>query len=113
MKLKAFAVAGLAAAALGLVAAPSASAASIDGGCSAKAHLDNLGRPTAESTCSGRLPSGAAHRAKITCDVVMGSRETVVRSTYWGPWVGPGQTSSVRCGFKSYLASYSSEVRGA
>ncbi|MGV9269874.1 hypothetical protein ACWDRR_35075 [Kitasatospora sp. NPDC003701] len=113
MKFKAAVLVGVTAVGMALAAAPAASAASIDGGCSARAQLDNLGRPTAESTCSGRLPSGAAHRAKITCDVVTGSRESVVRSTYWGPWVSPGQTSSIRCGFKSFLVGASSEVRGA
>ncbi|MGW6859026.1 hypothetical protein [Streptomyces xanthophaeus] len=114
MKFKSVLVAVVAASALGTIGAPAASAApagGIDGGCRATARLDGLGRPTATSTCSGRFASGATHRAVITCDVVQGVREHVVRRTFHSGWASTGSSATVGCGFKAYLVGSSSEVR--
>ncbi|MFJ3878287.1 hypothetical protein ACIPW5_12590 [Streptomyces sp. NPDC090077] len=116
MKFKSVVIAVTAASAMALLGAPAASAAptgGIDGGCKATASLDKLGRPTATSRCSGRFPSGAAHRAVITCDIVQGAREHVVRRTFRSDWATTGSAVSVGCGFKAFLVGASSEVKGA
>ncbi|MFD0380965.1 hypothetical protein, partial [Streptomyces sp. NPDC127112] len=76
MKLKSVIIAVVAASATAVLGAPAASAApagAAAGGCKATAVLDGMGRPSATSRCSGQFPSGAAHRAVITCDVVQGA----------------------------------------
>lgn len=116
MKFKSALLAVAAASTLGVVGAPVAVAApagGIDGGCHATADMDGLGRPNVTSTCSGRFPSGAQHRAVITCDTVQGVREHVVRRTYHSGWTSTGSKATVGCGFKSFLVGFSSEVTGA
>ncbi|GLV83719.1 hypothetical protein Slala03_34080 [Streptomyces lavendulae subsp. lavendulae] len=101
---------------LGLVGAPAAAAApagGLDGGCRATADMDRLGRPEVTSACKGRFPSGAAHRAVITCDTVQGVREHVVRRTYRSKWAPTGSKAKVGCGFKSFLVGFATEVKGA
>ncbi|MEU9944674.1 hypothetical protein [Streptomyces lavendulae] len=116
MKFTSVLVAMALASALGAFGAPAASAApagGLDGGCKATADMDGLGRPNVTSRCSGRFPSGAAHRAVIVCDTVQGVREHVVRRTYHSKWTSTGSHAKVGCGFKSFLVGFSSEVKGA
>ncbi|WP_157880376.1 hypothetical protein [Streptomyces katrae] len=49
----------------------------------------------------------------ITCDVVQGAREHVVRRTYRSDWAPTGSPVTVGCDTKAYLAGFSSEVKGA
>lgn len=80
--------------------------------CKAYASMDKLGRPTAYSTC--KAGSGKAvkqHRAVIKCDQVQGAREHVMTWTLYGPWVGPGQKSHVRCGTKNFLRGFSAQTK--
>ncbi|MEU9179574.1 hypothetical protein AB0C90_22465 [Streptomyces sp. NPDC048550] len=101
---------------LGVSGAPIAAAApagGMDGGCRATADMDRLGRPNVTSACKGRFPSGAVHRAVITCDTVQGVREHVVRRTYHSGWTSTGSKAKVGCGFKSFLVGFTSEVKGA
>ncbi|MFJ6720992.1 MULTISPECIES: hypothetical protein [unclassified Streptomyces] len=102
----AFGIAGAAPA----VAAPAGAA---KGTCKATADMDRWGRPNVTSACSGRLPSGARHRAVIICDTVQGVREHVVRRTYHSHWTPTGSKAKVGCGFKSFLVGFKSETRGA
>ncbi|MFF4368477.1 hypothetical protein [Streptomyces sp. NPDC001594] len=100
-----------AASAMAVLGAPAASAApagGVDGGCKATADMDKLGRPNATSRCGGRFPSGAAHRAVITCDLVQGAREHVVRRTFRSDWAPTGSPATVRCGFKAFLVGFNS-----
>ncbi|MFG2620621.1 hypothetical protein ACGFXC_23710 [Streptomyces sp. NPDC048507] len=116
MKSNSLAAVVAALAALAAFAAPAASAApagGLGGGCKATADLDRLGRPNVTSRCTGRFPSGAAHRAVIICDTVQGAREHVVRRTYHGKWTPTGSHAKVGCGFKSFLVGFSAEVKGA
>ncbi|CAM5450553.1 hypothetical protein [Streptomyces aurantiogriseus] len=81
--------------------------------CVAEAHLD-LGRPKATSSCkksaSGKKVS--KHRVKLVCDVVRGrgTPHEVPRVLY-GPWVKPGQKSTVMCGFSSFTRSWAVETK--
>ncbi|WP_351227801.1 hypothetical protein [Streptomyces sp. NPDC002133] len=80
--------------------------------CKAYASLDKLGRPTAYSACkSGGTKAVGTHRVQIKCDQVQGAREQVVTHTLYGPWVGPGKKSTVRCGTKNFLRGFSVQTR--
>ncbi|MEJ8657708.1 hypothetical protein [Streptomyces sp. MS1.AVA.4] len=93
-----------------LAAAPAQAAGKYS--CKAYASMDKLGRPTAYSTCkAGGGKKVAKHRVQIKCDQVQGARERVVTITLHGPWVGPGQKSNVKCGFKNYLRGFSVQTR--
>ncbi|MEU8462554.1 hypothetical protein [Streptomyces sp. NPDC029003] len=116
MKFSSVLVAVAAVSALAASGAPAASAAPAGGpggSCKATADMDRLGRPDVTSRCSGRFPSGAAHRAVIVCDTVQGAREHVVRRTYRSKWTPTGSHAKVGCGFKSFLVGFSAEVKGA
>ncbi|MER5808570.1 hypothetical protein ABT143_10325 [Streptomyces sp. NPDC002033] len=116
MKFSSVLVAVAAVSALAAFGAPAASAAPAGGpggSCKATADMDRLGRPNVTSRCSGRFPSGAAHRAVIVCDTVQGAREHVVRRTYRSKWAPTGSHAKVGCGFKSFLVGFSAEVKGA
>ncbi|MFB7058308.1 hypothetical protein [Streptomyces vinaceus] len=108
-----YAAVGLAAlCVLGALGAPAASAANHGGKCKTTADMDGFGRPNATSRCTGGFPSGARHRAVITCDTVQGVREHVVRRTYRSAWAKTGSPAKVGCGFKSFLVGFASETRG-
>ncbi|MGW0556237.1 MULTISPECIES: hypothetical protein [unclassified Streptomyces] len=99
------------AAGTGLIAAAPAQAAG-KYSCKGYASMDKLGRPTAYSTCkAGGGKAVSKHRVKLTCDQVQGAREHVVTHTVYGPWVGPGQKSNVRCGFKNYLRGFGVQAK--
>ncbi|MGW7102212.1 hypothetical protein [Streptomyces sp. NPDC054838] len=116
MKFTSVLVAVAAVVALAVIGGTPASAAPAGGGngrCKATADMDRFGRPNVTSACSGRLPSGARHRAVITCDTVQGVREHVVRHTHHSRWTPTGSKATVRCGFKTFLVGFKSEVQGA
>ncbi|WP_369169852.1 hypothetical protein AB5J49_19225 [Streptomyces sp. R28] len=100
---------------MGLADAGTAEAAGARYKCKSEVHL-SLGRPTATSSCkkssSGKKVS--KHRVKLTCDVIRGTgagSEHTIPWTLWGPWKKPGEKSTVQCGFRSFLRSWSVETR--
>ncbi|MFG3049174.1 hypothetical protein [Streptomyces sp. NPDC048202] len=98
---------------LGLSAAGTAEAAGARYKCKAEVHLD-LGRPKATSSCK-KSASGkqvTKHRVKLVCDVIRGRGNPHEIPWYlWGPWVKPGQKSTVMCGFSSFTRSWSVETK--
>ncbi|MER6787080.1 hypothetical protein ABT330_21095 [Streptomyces sp. NPDC000658] len=97
----------------GLATAAPAEAAAAKYKCKAEVHLD-LGRPKATSSCkksaSGKKVS--KHRVKLVCDVVRGrGTPHEIPWTLFGPWVKPGQKSTVMCGFSSFTRSWSVETK--
>ncbi|WDO07994.1 hypothetical protein ME763_21385 [Streptomyces murinus] len=103
----------LMAAGTGLATAGTAEAATAKYKCTAVVHLD-LGRPKATSSCkksaSGKKVS--KHRVKLVCDVIRGRGTPHEIPWYlWGPWVKPGQKSTVMCGFSSFTRSWSVETK--
>ncbi|MCI3272622.1 hypothetical protein [Streptomyces cylindrosporus] len=103
----------LMAAGTGLVAAAPAEAAGARYKCKAEVHLD-LGRPKATSSCkkTGSGKAVAKHRVKLVCDVVRGrGNPHEIPWVLFGPWVKPGQKSTVMCGFSSFTRSWSVETR--
>ncbi|MEV6553119.1 hypothetical protein AB0M57_31105 [Streptomyces sp. NPDC051597] len=95
----------------GLIAAAPAQAAG-KYTCKAYADMDKAGRPNAYSVCrGGGGKTVSQHRVEIKCDQVQGAREHVVTYTMHGPWVGPGQKSTVQCGFKNFLRGFSVQTK--
>ncbi|MGW2835024.1 hypothetical protein [Streptomyces sp. NPDC001286] len=97
----------------GLATAVPAQAAAARYTCKVEVHLD-LGRPKATSSCrkSGSGKKVSKHRVKLVCDVVRGrGTPHEIPWILFGPWVKPGQKSTVMCGFSSFTRSWSVETK--
>ncbi len=96
-----------------LAAAAPAAAAGAKYTCKATPSL-SLGRPVSTSSCKKSAKGKAVkkHRAVLLCDVVRG-RGTPhdVTWTLYGDWKKPGQKSTVKCGFSSFLRSVKVETK--